>query len=351
MKNKWFANKLLDWYQTNQRELPWRGSRDPYVIWLSEIIFQQTRIEQGTPYFIRFLDSFPNVFSLAAAADDQVMKLWEGLGYYNRARNLLETARKIAFEKGGVFPSNYTDLLKLKGIGEYTAASVSSICFQETQAAVDGNVYRVLSRFYADPTPIDTQAGKKRFRQLAQDLIDPNKPGDFNQALMDLGSAICTPANPDCEDCPLAGRCLSKKESRQNEFPVKVNKTKIHQRTLNYCCLSDGASVYIRQRSMNGIWPGLYELVLLEGEKTKQQVHQWLEELTGVKLRVLSDPHAFSHKLSHQSLKINFFQLEQADLAGMEISGYQKVYKTELKNRAFPIPIFKYLAHSLITSP
>ena len=224
-----FSKRLKQWYLQNKRELPWRSTQDPYKIWLSEIIMQQTRVEQGLPYYLRFTEAYPNVHSLANAPEQEVLKLWQGLGYYSRARNLHTTAIRVSKELDGNFPDHYKELKTLKGVGDYTASAIASFCFNEPVAVVDGNVYRVLSRVFGVETPINSTQGIKEFKALAQELIDHKDPATFNQAIMEFGAIQCKPQNPLCETCPFNDVCLALKNDQIKELPVKIKKTKIRQ--------------------------------------------------------------------------------------------------------------------------
>jgi len=222
-----FYNTLIYWYLHNKRDLPWRKSKNPYYVWLSEIILQQTRVAQGLPYFLNFTKAFPTVFDLAEAKENTVLKLWQGLGYYSRARNLHFSAKYIKNELNGIFPTTYKDLLKLKGVGDYTASAIASICFNEPTAVVDGNVYRVLSRYFGIKTPINSTEGIKEFKKLAQTLIHTKDPGTYNQAIMDFGATLCKPKNPLCNECPFANSCVSLEKNLINELPIKEKKVKL----------------------------------------------------------------------------------------------------------------------------
>ena len=229
-----FSKTLINWYSVNKRELPWRQTIDPYYIWLSEIILQQTQVAQGLPYYVKFTEEFPSVFHLAKAQEGHVLKLWQGLGYYSRARNLHTTAKYIAAELKGEFPNNYKDLLKLKGIGDYTASAIASICFNKPEAVVDGNVYRVLSRYFGIDTPINSPKGAKEFKQLAQELIDKKDPATFNQAIMEFGATQCKPQSPDCTLCPFTSSCIAFNENRIIELPVKIKSGKAKKKYFNF---------------------------------------------------------------------------------------------------------------------
>lgn len=255
---------LINWYQNNKRDLPWRRTKDPYKIWLSEIILQQTRIEQGTAYYNRFVETFPNVKSLASAHIDQVLMLWQGLGYYSRARNLHLAAKFIVNECGGEFPDNYVSLLKLKGVGDYTASAIASIAFNQAEAVVDGNVYRVLSRYYAEKTPIDSTKGKRLFRELAQDVLDKRMPGMHNEALMELGATVCKPTSPACDCCPINESCEVAHSERVLDFPVKEKKVRQKNRYMYFGIIRYQSRLYIEKREKADIWKGLYQFPCLD---------------------------------------------------------------------------------------
>lgn len=263
----WFSRALLPWYRENQRPLPWRRTQEPYHIWLSEVILQQTRVDQGTAYWHRFVERYPTVAQLAKASEDQVLRLWQGLGYYSRARNLRTAAQQVVKEHDGQFPPDHATLLKLKGVGDYTASAIASICFGKAEPVVDGNVYRVLARVFGIATPIDSTEGKKAFRSLAAELIAKENPGDHNQAVMELGATVCTPKNPRCGDCPLARKCIAKAEGRIAELPVKAGKTKTRTRHFNYLQIETKDGIYLRKRTGKDIWQGLWELPMVETGK------------------------------------------------------------------------------------
>ena len=261
------ADKLIDWYGVNGRDLPWRRTRDPYRIWLSEVILQQTRIAQGMDYYLRFVARFPDVGALAAADEDEVLKLWQGLGYYSRARNLHAAARQVVERYGGRFPAAYADVRSLKGVGDYTAAAVCSIAYDAPCAVVDGNVYRVLSRLFDLDLAIDTAEGRKAFAALADEQLDRRRPARYNQAIMDFGALQCTPANPSCNDCPLRDECLSLAAGTVAERPVKAGRTRIRPRYLNYLHLECGGRIALRRRPEGDIWQGLYDLPAIESDR------------------------------------------------------------------------------------
>ncbi len=255
-----FSSILLTWYDQHKRDLPWRNTRDPYLIWLSEIILQQTRVAQGLDYYLRFAERFPSPRALADAAEDDVLKLWQGLGYYSRARNLHEAAKSM----NGVFPSTYEGVRALKGVGDYTAAAICSIAYNMPYAVLDGNVYRVLSRVHGIATPIDSVSGKKEFLALAQKMLDTRRPGDYNQAIMDFGAMVCTPQSPACLTCPLAEQCTARLENRVEQLPVKGQKTKVSARYFHYIYVEQSGDTWLHKRGAGDVWQNLYEPVLLE---------------------------------------------------------------------------------------
>ncbi len=338
------VGELLSWYRKNKRSLPWRGTKDPYKVWLSEIILQQTRVDQGTAYYHAFTEKYPTVQALAAASEDQVLKTWEGLGYYSRARNLHFTARKIAKELGGKFPTTHAGLLELKGVGDYTASAISSICFGEVQPVVDGNVYRFLSRHFGIKTPIDSTKGKKEFREVAAELITKKDPGTFNQAMMEFGARQCKPANPDCGVCVFRMSCVALKKKLVTRLPVKEKKTKVTERYFFYLVIKNGKNTFIKQRKGKGIWQGLFEFPAMETEKrvdpkTAMKSSAWKKLIGGMKITAneVSDEHR--HILSHQNLHIRFVIAEVKGT--IKLNGYKRIQISDLDNYAFPIVIKK----------
>ncbi len=336
------ATQLLSWYDQNARPLPWRGNHDPYIIWVSEIIFQQTRIEQGTGYYLRFVARFPTLASLASADEDEVLRLWQGLGYYSRARNMLYTARLIQDQMGGKFPDVFDSIRTLKGIGDYTASCIASICFNQVHAAVDGNVYRVLSRLFAEFLPIDSPAGKRRFKQLAQELISADRPGDFNEAMMDLGATICKPRLPMCPDCPLKDFCRAHKMMRETEFPLKKPAKKNAGSILNYFLVQTGDQILIRKRQGKGIWEGMYELPMLEGDLDQDSLVAECRELWGITADSPSEIYRIKHQLSHKNLDIRFYSLRNAGYKPDETT-LLSVTKEEISSYPFPKPLADFL--------
>lgn len=257
---------LASWYRINKRDLPWRNTRDPYRIWISEIILQQTRVAQGLDYYNRFIERFPSIASLADAEEQEVLTYWQGLGYYSRARNLHATARRLQSEFNGVFPSDHKEVLSLKGIGEYTAAAIVSFAFNQPYPAVDGNVFRVLSRLFAIDTPIDSGKGKALFTELASCLMDKKEPALFNQAMMEFGALQCVPGQSDCSACPICSHCLSYEKNSVLDFPVKQQKTKTKELYLYYFHIHYKGRFYLRKRKEKGIWQNLFEFPLIESD-------------------------------------------------------------------------------------
>jgi len=341
-----FSQNIISWYLQNKRELPWRDTKDPSKIWLSEVILQQTRVAQGLPYYQKFIETFPTVTDLAVAEEQQVLKIWQGLGYYSRARNLHHTAQIVANTLNGVFPSTYNELLKLKGIGSYTAAAIASFSYEEPVAVLDGNVYRVLSRYFGIETDISSSKAKKEFQQLADEVLDRNRPSLFNQAIMEFGALQCVPKNPDCESCVLNQTCTAFRENKVDKLPVKLKKTKITKRFLHYLVLSDNQNRTFIQKRENGIWKNLYEFPFLEFEHEKS-----LEEVEAeIQLKYLKhqiqaifvfEEKPLVHKLSHQHLYIYFWKVEI--IANLENS-YEVL---QLKEYPFPIVLYNFIEKKL----
>ncbi|HEV7229970.1 MAG TPA: A/G-specific adenine glycosylase [Bacteroidia bacterium] len=307
-----FSQTLIAWYRIHKRDLPWRGTNDAYHIWLSEIIMQQTRVEQGTAYYLAFVKAFPKPADLAKAPIDQVLKLWQGLGYYSRARNLHEAAKTIVNEHKGKFPDDYESILSLKGVGEYTAAAIASFAFNKPHAVVDGNVYRLLSRVFGVETPIDSTAGKKEFRGLAASLIDDKDPGTYNQAIMEFGSRHCKPLNPDCNNCVFASICVAREKKTVALLPVKANKTKVRDRYFQYLVIHYKDKTWLRKRTEKDIWQGLYDFPLIEtdkelDEKALRKSAGWKEMFGNNEPIVMEESHTYKHILSHQRIYARFW--------------------------------------------
>lgn len=333
---------LLDWYKNNARLLPWRNTTNPYKIWLSEIILQQTRVNQGLKYYLDFIERFPDLEQLAAADEKEILKAWQGLGYYSRARNMHHTAKEIIKNYNGEFPKEYQELLKLKGVGPYTAAAIASFAFNQTVAAIDGNVLRVLSRLYGIKEEINSSVGMKVFKQKAAELIDHKNPGLFNQAMMEFGATQCTPVSPDCGHCIFRKDCVAYQTGKVNELPVKRKKKKPTDRFLHFFVIEKDNRFYIEKRTGKGIWKNLYQLPLLETEHNTDYLDKKdLEVLSNKyhleKVKSIAKISQITHLLSHQKLHISFWKLESFPKKSFSIS------PEEIKKFPFPVVIANFL--------
>ncbi|MBQ7893411.1 MAG: A/G-specific adenine glycosylase [Alistipes sp.] len=340
------ADILLDWYAREGRDLPWRRTRDPYRIWLSEVILQQTRVAQGTEYYLRFTERFPDVASLAAAPEDEVLKLWQGLGYYSRARNLHAAARQVVERFGGRFPVALEEVRSLRGVGDYTAAAICSAAYDAPCAVVDGNVYRVLARLFDLDAPIDSTAGKRAFAELAQSQLDTAHPGRYNQAIMDFGALRCIPSSPRCEACPLAGRCLALAAGTVAARPVKQGKTRVRDRWFNYLHVSSGDRTLLRRREGRDIWQGLYEFPLIETEGPAElpelvRLPQFRELLGDAPWHLVRSIPLPKHQLSHQTLHAVVHRIETLSLT--PAAAAMAVPTAALGDYAVPRLIDRYL--------
>ena len=340
------ADILLDWYAREGRDLPWRRTRDPYRIWLSEVILQQTRVAQGMEYYLRFTERFPDVASLAAAPVDEVLKLWQGLGYYSRARNLHAAARQVVECFGGRFPVALDEVRSLRGVGDYTAAAICSAAYDTPCAVVDGNVYRVLARLFDLDAPIDSTAGKRSFAELAQSQLDTAHPGRYNQAIMDFGALQCTPSSPRCEACPLVGRCLALAAGTVAVRPVKQSKTKVRDRWFNYLHISSGDRTLLRRREGRDIWQGLYEFPLIETEGPVElpellRLPQFAELLGDAPWHLVRSIPLPKHQLSHQTLHAVVHRIETPSLT--PAAAATAVPTSALGDYAVPRLIDRYL--------
>ncbi len=341
-------NQLLKWYLINKRDLPWRKNKDPYSVWISEIILQQTRVSQGTQYYNNFMKRFPNIEELSISKESEVLKVWQGLGYYNRAINLHKTSKEIFNNLKGIFPSRYEDLIKLKGIGDYTASAISSICFDEYNPVVDGNVLRFLSRYYGIKDPIDSKKTQNKVKEIGKKLIDKtNSPGDFNQAMMEFGALICTPF-PDCNTCALSSKCVALDKNEVEKLPVKLKKKKIKERFLNYIVLIDKKNnTIVEKRVEKDIWFKLNQFPLIETNfkvddimRTSSFKKFIKSQKTPIKIEKYSR-HNVKHVLSHQILQITFhkFKIEKEISSGINLS--------QLINYNFPVPINNFINKKL----
>lgn len=341
------ATLLIKWYKKNRRDLPWRQTKDPYIIWLSEIILQQTRVDQGLPYFYKFMEAFPDVYALAAAPEDQVLKLWQGLGYYSRARNLHVTAKHIAYELHGQFPKTAKALEKLKGVGPYTAAAIASFSFGESVPVLDGNVYRVISRLFAIETPINASGAASIFSDILQELIRGSQPDWFNQSIMEFGALHCTPQTPGCDNCPMQPHCMAYANKRVNAFPKKIKTQKVVTRHLNYFFIHDGERFWLQQRDSKGIWKNLYDLPCIEteAETTADQLFKETEFkswMNGQEAVIQSESRVV-HKLTHRTLQVQFIELKVKKQFHLDKN---PIFETKLK-QAGTYPISRMLENYL----
>ncbi len=345
-----FRKKLMKWNaNSNKRLMPWKGEKDPYKIWLSEIILQQTRVEQGWDYYNRFIRSFPNIGKLARASEKKVFKLWEGLGYYTRCKNLIATAKFITQQRAGKFPETYHDILALKGVGPYTAAAIGSFAFNLPYAVIDGNVFRVLSRFFGIDTATDSTAGKLLFTGLAQELLDKKQPGIYNQAIMDFGAIICKPKNPLCAECLLQAGCMALKLDKVNSLPVKLGKIIKKNRWFYYVVVEQKEKVYVRKRGAKDIWENLYEFILIEGVRSLslEQIKQdplFKAFKTKNIIEIMHDPKIHRQQLTHQTIQGQFIQVKIKD--PLVLKDYKPVTYKDLAKLPFPKFITAYLAEN-----
>ncbi|ADR22569.1 A/G-specific adenine glycosylase [Marivirga tractuosa] len=342
--NQSFSNLLINWYNQHQRDLPWRDTSDPYRIWLSEIILQQTRVDQGLPYYNKFINQYPSVHELAKAPEDEVMRLWQGLGYYSRARNLHECAKSIVNQYDGEFPDTYEELLKLKGIGKYTAAAIASFAFDRAVPVVDGNVFRVLARYLDISDDISQPKTFKTFFNVAKQLIPENQAASFNQALMELGATICTPRKFKCENCPLSLDCQARIHHKQSELPVKKKKIKIRHRFLYYLIWKEGDKLAMKKRGPNDIWQGLFDFDLIETNHplTIEEIYEKVnKQYSNVELVEISEP--VKHILSHQRLQAVFVELQSKNENVLSDHSLKYFTKQEVEELPKPRLIENYL--------
>jgi A/G-specific adenine glycosylase len=353
--NSNFAQHIINWYLENKRDLPWRKTRDPYKIWLSEIILQQTQVKQGLPYYLKFIKTYKTVFELAKAPEDDIMKLWQGLGYYSRARNLHAAAKTIVNDHQGKFPDTYKGLLKLKGVGEYTAAAIASFAYDEAVSVVDGNVYRVLSRFLGIDTPVNSTEGQKWFKQKAGQLLDKSQPAIYNQAIMEFGALQCRPKSPDCMFCPLNVNCTAFQQNKIKDLPVKLKKLKRKKRYFNYLVFqSEDKQWLLQQRLGKDIWLKLFEFPLIESKasvKRKSALNHELLDIFEVNIdqihKINSKP--YKHVLTHLDIFANFWLIELKDIHEYAISKkYHAVDSKSIRNFAVPILIDNFIKEHIL---
>lgn len=341
-----FSKTLLHWYQDHKRPLPWRETKNPYLIWLSEIILQQTRVNQGWSYYEKMVAAFPTVFDLAQADEETVLKLWQGLGYYTRARNLHQAAQIIVQKHQGQFPQEYSQILQLPGIGPYTAAALASIAFGQPQAVVDGNVYRVLSRVFGIHTPIDSSAGQKEFKSVAQQLLDTSQPGEHNQALMEFGALQCTPVNPRCENCVFASHCVAYQQNLIAQLPIKIGNTKIQSQWFHYLVvLSEDGKTVLNKRTEKGIWKNLYEFPKITDIRSvtlsRKRIQKQLEPLSVKKIDLVNQK-PVNHKLSHRHLHLYFWIIYTENL------GEKGVALNRIEEFPVPVVLQKFITDELL---
>jgi A/G-specific adenine glycosylase len=353
-----FTKAILVWYGNNFRDLPWRRTREPYKIWISEIIMQQTRIKQGFGYYSRFIERFPSIGDLAKADEEEVLKIWQGLGYYSRARNMHATAKDIIENHHGIFPDRYDKLLKLRGIGEYTAAAIASIAFNLPFPVVDGNVLRFFSRYFGIQLPIDTLPGKKKIYEKMLLLIDRKQPGMFNQAIMEFGALVCKPMNPDCKSCPFNKKCLAFLEGTVGQLPVKSKSKNQKSRYFNYLVLlaekeKGKQSVYLRKREEKDVWKNLYDFPMIEtaeeiSEESLFSSPEWREIIGEVPFRLVNQSHQYKHILTHQVIFAKFYIIQ---LVGCRKPGlpYVKVPVGEIDKYPVPRLIEEYLNANMVS--
>lgn len=333
-----FGEQVINWYDKNKRDLPWRKTNDPYKIWLSEVLLQQTRVDQGMGYYIRFIETFPSIIDLANAKEEDVLNLWQGLGYYSRARNLHYAAQQVMNQFSGVFPNHYKSILSLKGVGDYTASAIASISFGEEVAVVDGNVYRVLSRYLMIDTPIDTSKGNKEFKSIATEFISGNDPSRFNQGMMELGATVCSPKKPNCIECPISESCLGFSSGRMLEFPVKSKKLKQKIKYFNYIVIRDNKNVFIEQRKGKGIWQNMYQFPLLE---TTKEMITFKTSYRGLVLKRESLP--VKHILSHQIIYAKFWECS-VDNTFVPLSSWEQIALENIETKPVPKVIENYIS-------
>lgn len=342
-----FTSELLFWHKSNTRELPWKLNKDPYSIWLSEIILQQTRVEQGTPYYLKFIKAFPKVEDLANADIDTIMSLWEGLGYYSRARNLHHTAQYISDELAGVFPRLYEDIIKLKGIGPYTAAAISSFAYDEVYAVVDGNVIRLISRYFGITDFVDDTIIKKQINGLAQQCISKQYPAEYNQAIMDYGSTVCKPKSPNCIDCVLQEQCIAYQFGNITSIPAKAKKIKKRNRFFHFFIISNNNSILLEKRINKDIWQELYQFPMIENENdvelSPEIINNFLKILSIPKFIIsFKDDIWYKQTLTHQNIRAKFYHIHLNEAVIEKSHPYYLVDTKNLENFAFPKIINAY---------
>lgn len=339
-----FSKQLIGWYKKNKRDLPWRNTKNPYEIWLSEVILQQTRVAQGMDYYLKFVEKFPKVEFLAAASEQEVLNLWQGLGYYSRARNLHAAAKQISTALNGNFPNNFNELKKLKGVGDYTASAIASFAFDEAVAVVDGNVFRVLARIYGIETPINSGEGFHSFKNLAQELLDSKNVALHNQAIMEFGALQCTPKNPNCNDCPFSNSCFAKNNNKIDALPVKIKSKASSNRYFNYVFIQIQDSILMQKRVANDIWKGLWQPVLIESHSllNEEELLFELEKLQLVRdFRICNILNETVHKLSHRNIFSQALHIK-SDSATIDKTDFQLISKCDFEKIPLSRLVEKY---------
>ena len=344
MDNAFFTKSLIKWYLHHKRDLPWRSTRDPYKIWLSEVILQQTRVDQGLPYYQKFLCKYPNISALAHASREEVLKLWEGLGYYSRAKNLHKCAKEVVEKYDGIFPNNYNDLLTLSGIGPYSAAAIASFAYKEPVAVLDGNVYRVISRVFGVKNDIAQAKSARKFTLIANELLDVNRPDDFNQAIMEFGALHCKPQNPLCESCRISIMCYAFINNEQKLLPVKSKKVKVSTKYFNYFVFEKEDKLAMKKRDDTGIWKGLYDFHLIVSD-CQRGVEELLIELNlkSEEKYVEDISKEYKHVLTHQRIYATFYKIKLPQGVLIEQKNLSYYSATEIERLPKPILISKYL--------
>ncbi|MEX2369525.1 MAG: A/G-specific adenine glycosylase [Bacteroidales bacterium] len=345
------SNIITEWYKKNRRNLPWRETSDPYLIWVSEVILQQTRVNQGLDYYLRFTERFPDIHSLAAADEQELMKMWQGLGYYSRARNLLVAARQVTEQFNGIFPSDQESLLQLKGVGKYTAAAVASIAFNKPVAAVDGNVARVLSRLFAVSEPVNSTRGEKMIDELAGEILDSKRPGDHNQALMEFGALQCIPyssSGPLCEECPLKHECMARNSNNVAKYPVKLKSGRIRNRYFTYLIINNRGQTFLKRRTANDIWKQMFEFPLIEHNGVVNEIEllrkiEQILQLSGDEMVITSVSEMIRHQLTHQYITAQFVHLDVPKSGFIPQHNWLPVLFEEVNQFPLPRLIDRYL--------
>lgn len=345
MNDQLFAKSVISWYNSNQRSLPWRETKDPYCIWLSEIILQQTRVNQGLTYYEKFVENYPTVFDLAAAKEDEVLRLWQGLGYYSRARNLHATAKYITKELNGVFPNSFDTIIKLKGVGDYTAAAIASFAFDEKVAVLDGNVFRVLSRYFGESADISDTKSKKIFQKIAKTALPTKNINTYNQAIMEFGALHCKPQSPFCTLCELQDTCYAFQHGVQDKLPVKTKKVKVKKRYFNYLIIEHNEQFFLQKRLKKDIWQNLYEFYLIE-KKQEESIEVLLQEplfstISADKISIKKQGETIKHILSHQHIFTQFWHLK-VNSEEFSLEEYEKFTYEEIENLPKPILLAKH---------